>query len=89
MATIRPSGDLDLAAVESFRRLVQQGLTDAPDELVIDAADVTFLDSSGIAVIAGAVRQQRGRGGTVQVTNCQPIVKRALELVGLGMLLAP
>jgi anti-anti-sigma factor len=88
MATIRPTGDLDLATVEPFRRQVQDALVGDPMELVIDLTDVPFLDSSGIAVVAGALRQQRAHGGSVTVENSQPIVKRALELVGLGMLLS-
>jgi anti-sigma B factor antagonist len=87
MATIHPSGDLDLATAEAFRHLVQEGLVGDPDVLVVDLTDVPFLDSSGIAVLAGAVRHQRARGAAVKVSNSQPIVKRALELVGLGMLL--
>ena len=88
MPVLRPSGDLDLATVEPFRRDVQAALAEQPDDLVIDLTDVSFLDSSGIAVLAGALKAQRAHQGELALTNPQPIVQRALELVGLGELLA-
>jgi anti-anti-sigma factor len=87
MALLRPSGELDLATVEVFRREVHAVLADEPADLVIDLADVSFLDSSGIAVLASALKAQRARAGGLAVTNPQPIVQRALELVGLGALI--
>jgi anti-sigma B factor antagonist len=87
MALLRPSGELDLATVELFRRDVQAVLAGEPAHLVIDLTDVSFLDSSGIAVLASALKSQRSRAAALFVTNPQPIVQRALELVGLGTLI--
>jgi anti-anti-sigma factor len=84
---IRPSGDLDLATVEPFRRDVREALAAEPDDLVIDLGDVSFLDSSGIAVLASALKAQRSRQAGLAVTNPQPIVAKALELVGLADLI--
>ena len=89
MAVLRPSGELDLATSGPFRREVQQVLASEPEELVIDLTDVSFLDSSGIAVLASALKAQRARSAELAVLNPQPIVQRALELVGLGILIAP
>jgi anti-sigma B factor antagonist len=87
MALLRPSGELDLATVELFRREVQAALATEPADLVVDLTDVSFLDSSGIAVLAAALKAQRARDAAFVVTNPQPIVQRALELVGLGTLI--
>ncbi|MCW2670532.1 MAG: anti-anti-sigma factor [Frankiales bacterium] len=87
MALLRPSGELDLATVEPFRREVQAVLDGQPDELVIDLCDVSFLDSSGLAVLAAALKSQRARDAGLVLTNPQPIVQRALVLVGLGTLI--
>ncbi|MGB8650843.1 MAG: STAS domain-containing protein [Mycobacteriales bacterium] len=83
---LRPSGDLDLATVEPFRAMVQAALAKEPTALVLDLTDVTFLDSSGLAVLAVGLRSQRARGATFAVVKPQPIVRRAIELVGLGLL---
>lgn len=89
MAVLRPSGELDLSTVGAFRRDVHAALEDQPKLLVVDLADVSFLDSSGIAVIASALKAQRERDGVLQVVNPQPLVRRTIELVGLGMLIVP
>ena len=88
MAVLHPSGELDLSTVDAFRRDVRAALADQPELLVIDLGDVTFLDSSGIAVLASARKAQRDRQGVLQVVNPQPIVRRTIELVGLGSLIA-
>jgi anti-anti-sigma factor len=83
---LRPAGELDLATVDPFRRSVADALREEPPALVVDLARVDFLDSSGIAVLAGALKTQRRRGGAMALVNARPIVRRALDLVGLGEL---
>ncbi len=83
---LRPRGELDLATVDDFRVAVDTALQQHPMALLLDLADVDFLDSSGIAVLAVALRAQRAHGGALAVVNPQPIVRRALDLVGLSML---
>ena len=83
---LSPAGDLDLATVEVFRASVQAAVAREPDALVIDLDGVDFLDSSGLAVLALALRAQRGRGAACAVVNPRSIVRRAIELVGLDVL---
>lgn len=85
-AVVRPSGDLDLATADAFRVLLDDALHDEPQVLVVDLTAVDFLDSSGIAVIAGAMKAQRKRQGLLVLLHPRPIVKRAVDLVGLSLL---
>lgn len=84
---LRPSGDLDLATVESFRASVDDALAQQPPALVVDLADVDFLDSSALGVLAVALKAQRTRNAAIAVVNPKAIVKRALDVVGLAVLL--
>jgi anti-anti-sigma factor len=84
---VRPSGDLDIATAPAFRAMVDGALFSEPRVLVVDLTDVAFLDSSGIAVLAVALRTQRSRDAGLVVRNPRPIVRKAIELVGLGSLL--
>lgn len=83
---VRPAGDLDVATVASFRALVQDALDTCPPALVLDLSDVEFMDSSGLAVLAAALRAQRVRQAAIAVVHPRSIVKRAIELVGLDLL---
>lgn len=84
---VRPEGEIDLASVDSFRQAVQVALATEPADLVLDLRDVTFLDSSGLSVLALALKGQRSRDASVSVVNSTPIVRRAIDLVGLGLML--
>lgn len=82
-----PEGEIDVATVDRFRRAVLVALEAEPVELVLDLRDVTFLDSSGLSVLALALKGQRSRDAALSVVNPAPIVRRAIDLVGLGLLL--
>lgn len=84
---LRPYGEIDIATVGPFRASVLAALADEPPALLFDLRDVTFLDSSGLSVLVVALKAQRSREAVVALVNPRSIVKRALELVGLDLLL--
>ncbi len=51
--------------------------------LVLDFDRVTFMDSSGIGVIAGRYKEINARGGKVMVIRVKPQVDKILEISGL------
>ncbi len=55
--------------------------------LVLDFDRVTFMDSSGIGVIAGRYKQIQARGGKVMVIRVKPQVDKILEISGLKKIL--
>lgn len=40
-----------------------------PARVVVDLQDVTFMDSSGLSLLAGLAKRQQAHGGTVAVCN--------------------
>ena len=57
--------------------------------LVVDLADVTFIDASGIRAILQAASAMQGAGGVIELRNARGIVRRLLSVVELEHLLAP
>lgn len=55
--------------------------------LVLDFDDVTFMDSSGIGVIAGRYKEIQARGGKVMIIRVKPQVDKILEISGLKKIL--
>jgi stage II sporulation protein AA (anti-sigma F factor antagonist) len=55
--------------------------------LVLDFDGVTFMDSSGIGVIAGRYKEIKARGGKVMVIRVRPQVDKILEISGLKSIL--
>ncbi|MCL4426600.1 MAG: anti-sigma factor antagonist [Firmicutes bacterium] len=81
---LRPQGDLDLGAVEEFRRVAERALDENKcRKLLINLKGVTFIDSSGLGVILGRYKRISLLGGQMAFTQVPLKVKPILELSGL------
>ena len=58
-----------------------------PAELVLDFSGVTFMDSSGIAVLLRAQRSVQNLGGSVIVCRVPRQAKRVMDAAGIGRLM--
>ncbi len=73
-------GDIDIAggpildAVILSRESIQQ--------IVIDLADVSFIDSSGLRSLLGASRRAQTRNSTVKLRSVGPEITRLLQITG-------
>ena len=83
--TIRLSGELDHHAaknlMDSIDRLLEQNL---PAKTFLDLGELTFMDSSGIAVVLRAKRRMEALGGNLVVVNIPKQAARVLDTAGLG-----
>ena len=82
--TLRLVGELDHAAAQT----VMPGIEDAVEEYlprrcVIDLTGVSFMDSSGIAVILKTDRLLRQTGGVLALSGVPGQVRRVLDVAGL------
>jgi anti-sigma B factor antagonist len=80
---ITPSGELDLATIDPVRDEVDAAVAERATAIVFDLTDVTFLDSSALAVFAYAARLIEH----VQVVNPNTFARRVIEQTGLDNLL--
>ena len=55
--------------------------------LVLDFDGVSFMDSSGIGMLAGRYKQIQARGGRTMVIRVKPQVDKILEISGLKTIL--
>lgn len=82
--TLRLVGELDHAAAQT----VMPGIEDAVEEYlprrcVLDLSGVSFMDSSGIAVILRMDRLLRQTGGALALSGVPGQVRRVLDVAGL------
>lgn len=76
-------GELDLYSAPELK----DELADLPPEVThvyVDLARVTFLDSSGIAVLMSAARELRARDGVVVLCVEDKNILKLLQITGLG-----
>jgi anti-sigma B factor antagonist len=83
LRTIRLAGELDLASAAPVEAAVEEGLADSGSRLVIDFSALTFIDSTGIAILVAAMGDERGAGRLGFVPSSAPAVTRVLQLTGV------
>jgi anti-anti-sigma factor len=77
-------GEIDLAMIDDVDRCVGEALgLPGIDALVIDLADCTYLDSSGLRALLSAQHQAQRAALPLSITGVQGIVRRVIELTNL------
>ncbi|MCI8808871.1 MAG: STAS domain-containing protein [Oscillibacter sp.] len=80
-------GELDHHGARSALRELEMALDAAlPRKLVLDMEGVTFMDSSGIALILRAQQRMQLLDGSLLVRNIPPQAKRVLDAAGVSRL---
>jgi len=74
-------GELDLSNADQFREALEGSLEDGGREIVVDALDVTFMDSTALGVFVGTARRMPPDGSLLVV--CNGDVRRLFRIVGL------
>ena len=73
-------GELDVSNFEEVRSKVDALLDADPRRVVVDLTSLSFMDSSGIALLVGI----GNRVDELRVRNPTPIVRRIIEICGLA-----
>jgi anti-sigma B factor antagonist len=91
-ATVAPSasggsvvtvfGELDIATADDLRPVLEEAL-DAPGDVELDLRGVTFVDSSGIAVLVWAAWRLRHRDRLLRLRGARPRIRNIFDLAGL------
>ncbi|MDA8193286.1 MAG: anti-sigma factor antagonist [Thermaerobacter sp.] len=82
--TVAVSGDLDLKTAAPLREALDGLINRYPDrQLVLDLAEVDFVDSSGLGVILGRYRKLSASGRSMALSGVKPPVWMVLELAGV------
>ena len=82
-AVIRVGGDVDIDTAPSLRRVVREILDDGHRDLIIDVSRVDFIDSTGLGVLVGALKETQAHGGGLELICTQPKMLKLLQLTGL------
>ena len=81
------SGEIDHHSARNAMREMELAVDAAlPKELVLDMTGVTFMDSSGIALILRAQQRMRLLDGSLLVCHVPEQAKRVLDAAGIGRL---
>lgn len=82
------SGDIDHHAARELRAELDEVIRlSRPELLIIDMGNVGFMDSSGIGLILGRMKNVRECGGEILIKNARPDIAAVIKLSGLSNLL--
>jgi anti-sigma B factor antagonist len=83
------SGEIDAHTAPRLRERIHGVLAEAGVEhLVIDLSGVTFLDSSALGVLVGALKRMNERDGRLDIVVPSSHVRRIFEITALDRVLA-
>ncbi|MGA8941798.1 MAG: anti-sigma F factor antagonist [Thermoactinomyces sp.] len=85
---VRLSGELDHHTAEKVRTSIEQELDRGEcTHLVLNLAELEFMDSSGLGVILGRYKKVSQLGGKMILCSIRPSVFRLMEMSGLFKIL--
>ena len=74
-----PEGAIDLHVSPELRASLREIIDQKPKKLVVDLSRVPYVDSSGIAVLIGAMQSLEHEGGVFLLASPQETVMTILE----------
>lgn len=79
------TGEVDVSNASELRDAINAAFdAGTAGELVVDLAEVPYIDSTGIGVLVGAAHRAGELGSTFVVARPQKNVARVLSLLGVG-----
>jgi anti-sigma B factor antagonist len=76
-------GEVDLHTCAEFRETLRDLIENKHYDIVINLADVPYLDSAALGVLVDAVRRVREHEGSISLVSTTPFVRRAFEITRL------
>jgi anti-anti-sigma factor len=87
LALVTAAGEIDAATAETLSTAVIGALEDGYPRVVVDFAQVTFIDSTGLGVLVKAHRTAVGRDAEFGVMHPTPQTRKLIKVLGLDQLL--
>ena len=87
--TVTLSGEVDHHGARTMMNQLEEAISaHLPGQLILDLSGVTFMDSSGIALLLRTHRRITQLGGTLRVTNIPTQPRKVLDAAGVGRLIS-
>lgn len=81
---VEVGGEVDLHSAPRLRDELTRALeSSAPPRVIVDLAGVSFIDSTGIGVLVGALKRAREAKGELAFCSANARVERVFEITGL------
>jgi anti-sigma B factor antagonist len=83
---IAARGEIDLFTAPELKQVITEVIENGERRVAIDLSEVSFLDSTALGVLIGAVKRLRSRGGALAVINTDSSIAKTFEITGLDQI---
>jgi anti-sigma B factor antagonist len=83
VSIVRTTGEIDIATAPALRGELEASIDRRPDVVVVDLLGVTFMDSTALGVLVGALKRCREVDGSMRIAISDARVLRVFEITGL------
>ena len=89
IGVVTPKGRLNMVSAKQLRSAVTELVDAGTTRVVVDLAETTFLDSSGLGALVAGLKSARQAGGDLRITRPTQQVVTVLGLTNMGKVLRP
>lgn len=83
VGVVRGAGYLDFDAAPLLKELIASRIDAGARHLIVDLAEVAFIDSTVVGVLMGGLKRVAEWGGTVSIVSVNDNVGKIFEIMGL------
>ncbi|HEX8156410.1 MAG TPA: STAS domain-containing protein [Solirubrobacteraceae bacterium] len=79
-------GEIDLFTAPELKQVLAESIEAGRIRIIIDLTATTFLDSTALGVLIGAVKRLRSRSGALAIVNTDENIAKTFEITGLDQI---
>jgi anti-sigma B factor antagonist len=79
-------GEIDLFTAPELKQVLAESIEGGRTRIVVDLTETTFLDSTALGVLIGAVKRLRARDGALAIVNTDDNIAKTFEITGLDQI---
>jgi anti-sigma B factor antagonist len=79
-------GEIDLFTAPEVKAALGGAIDAGKTRFVVDLSETTFLDSTALGVLIGAVKRLRSREGALTIVNVDANIAKTFEITGLDQI---
>ena len=87
VGVVTPKGRLNMVSARRLKEVLTGLVTGGTTRIVVDMAETTFLDSSGLGALIAGLKSARQAGGDLRIARPTPSVMTVFELTNLDKVL--
>jgi anti-sigma B factor antagonist len=80
------AGEIDLFTAPELKATLAELAEAGRSRIVVDLTETTFLDSTALGVLIGAVKRLRSRDGVLTIVNVDQNIAKTFEITGLDQI---